>query len=204
MPKISKAFFYLTELPFRWGRGLPEIGGWALAGRLNLMVPISPVKFGEQRLTGIVRVPAEDVARLFQQDNSAHQTCTVLRFIPADALEPVLVTDPVGGIEIRLGDLLLDADEVAEFEQVNELLSIGRRAAQGKAVKGRPAVYEWEDMLVDVVIDLAAKGLPAKQDDFLQMILDWFTENSADGKVPDVSTVRKRCARIWWRLQDRL
>lgn len=204
MPKISKAFFYLTELPFRWGRSLPEIGGWALAGRLNLMVPISPVKCGEQRLTGIVRVPAEDVARLFQQDNSAHHACAVLRFIPADALEPVLVTDPAGGIKIRLADLLLDADEVAEFEQVNELLSIGRRAARGKAGKGRPAVYEWEDMLVDVVLDLAAKGLPAKQDDFLQMILDWFTEHSADGKVPDVSTVRKRCARIWWRLQDRL
>lgn len=204
MPKISKAFFYLTELPCRWGRSLPEIGGWALAGRLNMMVPISPVKCGDQRLTGIVRVPAEDVARLFQPDSLVHHAYAVSRFIPADALEPVLVTEPAGGIEIRLGDLLLDADEVAEFEQVNDLLSIGRRKAQTKTGQGRPPVYEWEDMLVDVVIDLAAKGLPARQDDFVQLILDWFTENSADGKVPDVSTVRKRCARIWWRLQDRL
>jgi len=37
-----------------------------------------------------------------------------------------------------------------------------------------------------------------------QLILDWFTENSADGMVPEVSTVRKRYAPIWWRLQDRL
>jgi hypothetical protein len=38
----------------------------------------------------------------------------------------------------------------------------------------------------------------------LTLILDWFTENSADGMVPEVSTVRKRYAPIWWRLQDRL
>ncbi|SNS30458.1 hypothetical protein [Antarctobacter heliothermus] len=204
MPKISKAFFYLTELPSRWGRSLSEIGGWALAGRLNLMVPISPVKYGDQTLTGIVHVPAEDVARLFQPDNPAHYACAVLRFIPGDALAPIHVTEPSGGIELRLGDLLLDAEEISEFEQVNDLLSIGRRKAQIKAGQGRPAVYEWEDMLVDVVIDLVAKGLPPRQEDFVQLILDWFTENSADGKVPDVSTARKRCARIWWRLQDRL
>ena len=60
MPKISRAFFYLTELPIRWGRSLPEITGWALAGRLNIMVPIAPVQCGIERASGIVRVRAED------------------------------------------------------------------------------------------------------------------------------------------------
>lgn len=208
MPKISKAFFYLTELPTRWGRSLSEIAGWALAGRLNLMVPIAPVKCGAESASGIVRVPAEDVARLFHPDNRAHLSCAVIRILPGDALEPVYVTDPSGGIEVRLRDLMLDAEEVSDFEQVNDLLGMGKRTARGKTGghvgQGRPAVYEWEAMLVDVVIDLSADGLPHKQDDFLKLILDWFTENSADGKVPDVSTVRKRCARIWWCLQDRL
>jgi len=54
------------------------------------------------------------------------------------------------------------------------------------------------------MIDISENGLPDKQDDFLKLILDWFTENSADGMVPEVSTVRKRYAPIWWRLQDRL
>jgi hypothetical protein len=208
MPNISRAFFYLTDLPNRWGRSLSEVGGWALAGRLNLMVPIPPVKCGDQTATGIVRVLAEDVARLFHPGNHANFSCTVLRILPTDALAPLCVTEPVGGIDVRLGDLLLDAEEVSDFEQVNELLSIGKRTRQikagGNASQGRPAVYEWEAMLVDVVIDLSANGLPRRQDDFVQLILDWFTENSADGKVPDASTVRKRCARIWWRLQDRL
>ena len=208
MPNISKAFFYLTELPDRWGRGLSEIAGWALAGRLNLMVPIAPVKCGSESTCGIVRVRAEDVARLFHPDNRAHLSCAVVRILPNGALDPVYVTDPAGGIEVRLRDLMLDAEEVSDFEQVNDLLCIGRRPARkkagGKVRRGRRADYEWETMLVDVMIDLSENGLPDKQDDFLKLILDWFTENSADGKVPDVSTVRKRYAQIWWRLQDRL
>lgn len=208
MPKISRAFFYLTDLPTRWGRSLPEIAGWALAGRLNLMVPIAPVQCGIERESGIVRVRAEDVARLFHPDHPIHLSCTVIRILPTCALDPVYVTDPAGGIEVRLRDLMLDAEEVCDFEQVNDLLGIaarsGRKKTGGNSGQGRPAAYEWETMLVDVVIDISENGLPDKQDDFLKLILDWFTENSADGMVPEVSTVRKRYAQIWWRLQDRL
>ena len=208
MPKISKAFFYLTELPDRWGRSLSEIAGWALAGRLNLMVPITPVKCGSESTCGIVRVRAEDVARLFHPDNRAHCHAPSYASCRTGALDPVYVTDPAGGIEVWLHDLMLDAEEVSDFEQVNDLLGIGTRPARkktgGNVRRGRRADYEWETMLVDVMIDLSENGLPDKQDDFLKLILDWFTENSADGKVPEVSTVRKRYAQIWWRLQDRL
>ncbi len=208
MPNISRAFFYLTELPARWGRSLSEIAGWALAGRLNLMIPITPVKCGSESTCGIVRVRAEDVARLFHPDNRAQVSCAVIRILPRDALEPAYVTDPSGGIEVRLHDLMLDAEEVSDFEQVNDLLGIGtppaRKKTGGNVRRGRRADYEWETMLVDVMIDLSENGLPDKQDDFWKLILDWFTENSADGKVPDVSTVRKRYAQIWWRLLDRL
>lgn len=208
MPKISRPFFYLTELPARWGRSLSEIAGWALAGRLNLMVPIAPVQCGTERASGIVRVQAEDVARLFHPDNPIDLSCAVIRILPTVALEPVYVTDPAGGIDVRLRDLMLDAEEVGEFEQLNDLLGIGTRFARkktgGSVGQGRPAGYEWETMLVDVMIDISENGMPDRQEDFLKLILDWFTENSADGAVPEVSTVRKRYAQIWWRLQDRL
>jgi hypothetical protein len=208
MPKISRAYFYLTDLPYRWGRSLPEITGWALSGRLNLLVPIAPVQCGIERTSGIVRVRAEDLAQLFHPDHPIHVSCAVIRILPTGALDPVYVTDPAGGIEVRLRDLMLDAEEVSDFEQVNDLLGIGTRSTRkkigGNSGQGRPAAYEWETMLVDVMIDISENGLPDKQDDFLKLILDWFTENSADGMVPEVSTVRKRYAPIWWRLQDRL
>ena len=85
MPKISRAFFYLTELPIRWGRSLPEITGWALAGRLNIMVPIAPVQCGIERASGIVRVRAEDVARLFHPDHPINLSCAVIRILPPGA-----------------------------------------------------------------------------------------------------------------------
>ena len=175
MPKISRAFFYLTELPFRWGRSLPEITGWALAGRLNIMVPIAPVQCGIERASGIVRVRAEDVARLFHPDHPINLSCAVIRILPPGALDPVYVTDPAGGIEVRLRDLMLDAEEVSDFEQVNDLLGIGTRSTQKKAGgnsgQGRPAAYEWETMLVDVMIAISENGLPDKQDDFLKLIV---------------------------------
>jgi len=125
-------FFYLTELPIRWGRSLPEITGWALAGRLNLMVPIAPVQCGIERVSGIVRVRAEDVARLFHPDHPIHLSCAVIRILPTGALDPVYVTDPAAGIEVRLRDLMLDAEEVSDFEQVNDLLGIGTRSTTEK------------------------------------------------------------------------
>ena len=78
MPKTSRAFFYLTDLPYRWGRSLPEITGGTLAGRLNLLVPIAPVQCGIERTSGIARLRAKDVARLFQPRSN-----------PVSALPPV-------------------------------------------------------------------------------------------------------------------
>lgn len=205
MPKISKAFFYLTELPVRWNRSLSEIAGWTLAERLNLLVPITPVKCGDRNVAGIVRLPAADVARLFLPSHDHEAPCAVTRIMHSDSLEPMQISEPAIGIEVRVCDLMLDATEVSEFEQVNELLSIGpktwRPAQKGR--RGRPAEYQWEDMLVDVVFEIAMNGLPENQTAFVKLVLDWFTENGADGKIPDASTVWKRCSRIWWRLVDK-
>ena len=207
MPKIAKAYFYLTDLPARWDHSLSEIAGWALAERLTLMIPIVPVTCGDVVVTGIVRVPAPDIARLFHPDYPKDRPCLVRRIVPADTLEPMMVSAPSEGIEIRLRDLMLTAEEVWDFERVNDLLSVGKNAprAVGKSVGrvGRPVEYEWEDMIVDVVSDVAVKGLPSTKTGFMKLVLDWFTENSADGSIPDASTVWKRCGRIWWRLQDR-
>lgn len=208
MKDISKAFFHLKELPLRWGRSLSEIAGWALDGRLNIILPIGPVRCGDRAVAGIVRLPATDIARLFQADAAPDLIVSLFRVLPDDALEPLFVTEPADGIEVRLQDLMLAADDVLEFEEVNGLLSLGRSSAtrrgRSKGGRGRPPVYDWEDMLVDVLIDIAQNGLPKTQDAFVELILDWFNENRADGELPDESTVRKRCNRIWWRLKERL
>lgn len=208
MKDISKAFFHLKELPLRWGRSLSEIAGWALDGRLNIILPIGPVRCGDRAVAGIVRLPATDIARLFQADAAPDLIVSLFRVLPDDALEPLFVTEPADGIEVRLQDLMLAADDVLEFEEVNGLLSLGRSSAtrrgRSKGGRGRPPVYDWEDMLVDVLIDIAQNGLPKTQDAFVELILDWFNENRADGELPDESTARKRCNRIWWRLKERL
>lgn len=201
MPKITKSYYLLADLPARWGCSLADIGGWALAGRLQIMMPIGPVKCGAEIVAGMVMISATDIARLLFAAHGRERVCRVHRIMTEGSLEWGFITEPEQGIEVHLEDLLLVADDLMEFEQINELLVLGGRNARRG---GRSANYDWEGMLVDVLIEVITKGLPRTQEDFLKMMLDWFSSESRDGDVPDASTVRKRFSRVWWRLHDKL
>lgn len=201
MLKVKKAFFRLIDLPSRWGYSLADIGGWAIAGRLQIVLPIGPVKCGEEIIAGVVTVSATDVARLLYGGGSPERTCLVQRILPQETFDWQFITEPAQGIEVRLADLILPAHEVEEFEQVNELLALGGKPARRI---GRRTNYDWEHMLVDVLIEVITEGLPRTQEDFFKLMLDWFVERSPDGDIPDASTVRKRFARVWWWLQEKL
>lgn len=201
MPKITKSYYLLADLPARWGCSLADIGGWALAGRLQIMMPIGPVKCGAEIVAGMVMISATDIARLFFGAQGRERVCRIHRILSDGSLDWGFITEPEQGIEVHLEDLLLVADDLIEFEQINELLVLGGRSVRRG---GRGASYDWEGMLVDVLIEVITKGLPRTQEDFLKMMLDWFASESRDGDVPDASTVRKRFSRVWWRLQDKL
>ena len=201
MSKLTKSYFLLSDLPIRWGHSLADIGGWAFSGRLQIVMPIGPVSCGKETVAGMVGVNATDIARLLFVTRGRDQSCHVRRIRAEGAFEWQFITDPAPGIEVHLEDLMLAADDVAEFEQINGLLALGGKTGRRG---GRTANYDWEGMLVDVILEFAIKGLPRTQEDFLKMMLDWFAAESPDGDVPDASTVRKRFARVWWRLQEKL
>lgn len=201
MSKITKSYFLLADLPARWGHSLTDIGGWAFSGRLPIVIPIGPVRCDKEVAAGMVGVNATDVARLLFGGRDPNRSCWVRRIRTERVLEWQFITEPEQGIEVRLEDLMLAADDVAEFEQINDLLGLGGKTGRRG---GRSTNYDWEGMLVDVIADVASKGLPRTQEEFLKMMLDWFAAESEDGDVPDASTVRKRFARVWWRLQDKL
>ncbi len=57
-------------------------------------------------------------------------------------------------------------------------------------------------MFVEMVRIINEQGIPQRQSNFVELIIDWFHHASENGDIPDESTIRKRVLPVWRRLNE--
>ena len=108
----------------------------------------------------------------------------------------VQITEPPEGLLIKLTDLMLMAEEVQKIEDDRDLQ---RRPASSI---GAPPRYDWEAVYTMLICRFNDRGLPGTQADLIDEVHDWFTQNSANGEIPEEGTTRKKIAPIWRALRE--
>ncbi len=191
-----RAYFSIPEAAARWGCAPADIAGWSLAGRLEIVTGVAPVRCGSSTLAGVVAVPAADILPLFRRCGTGPSQWTVKRIREVAATDWLLITDPLEGVAVAAADVMIGGLEVARFEDEHDLL---RRPHAGTGPAGK---YDWDAFYLAVIKQLHDHGLPETQNEFVGMMQDWFVRRSETGEAPDESTIRKRISPIWRSLRD--
>ena len=191
-----RAFFSVNEIAARWGCALADIAGWSHAGHLSMVTGIASVICGKLIVAGMVAVSAADMMQMFRRHGPSSDECRVFRVRPEGSTEWHFITEPPEGLLIKLSDLMLTAEEVQKIEDERDLQ---RRSASSI---GAPSRYDWEAVYIMLICRFNDRGLPATQADLIAEVQDWFTQNSANGEIPEESTTRKKIAPIWRALRE--
>lgn len=195
MPLPPIAFYSIYEIAVRWGCHPADVAGWAVAGHLQVLAGIPPVRCGEEVVAGLVEVPIAELMPMFRRFGPSEEVCRLKRILQPGSTSWLQVTDPAEGLPIRSSDLLLAAGPLQQFEEERDLL---RRPAPSIGASGR---YDWEAMHAWLTCWIYENGLPASQTAMIALAQDWFVQNSRTGEVPDESTIRKRLVDLWRRLR---
>jgi hypothetical protein len=102
-----------------------------------------------------------------------------------------IINKPAKGIVVTLGDLMILAEEVRQFEVECDLL---RRPA---AHIGSTPNYDWDGMYLTLIRRVHEQGVPPTQAEWVGEVQEWFVGHSETGKVPDERTIRRRITPIW-------
>ena len=191
-----RAFFSVNEISARWGCSLADVAGWSIVGHLSMVTGIASVICGKQPAAGIVVVSATDMMQMFRRHGPSEEECRVFRIRPQGSTEWLHITEPMGGVQVKLTDLLLLAEEVQKFEDDRDLL---RRPSLSTGAAPR---YDWEAANIMLFCRINDHGLPATQGELINEVQDWFAQNSPTGEIPEESTTRKKIAPIWRALRE--
>jgi hypothetical protein len=192
-----KVFYSFTEACARWGCAAADLAGWAATDHLTLVTSIAAVTCGKQPVAGIVAVPAADMMAMFRRHGPSEEECRVFRIRPQGSKDWQYITEPAGGVVVKINDILLLAEDVHRFEEERELL---RRPLTSNGSSPR---YDWEGVNIMLFRRFNDQGVPATQAELVAEVQDWFVQNSPSGEIPEESTTRKKIAPIWRALRER-
>jgi hypothetical protein len=190
-----RVFYTLHEAAARLGCNIADIAGWAAVGRFRIMTGIGPVLCDQEVVAGQVVISPMDLIPLFRRCGTGPTEGVLKRLQPPGRDNWLLITDPVGGISVTVADMLILAEEVHSFEEDNDMV---RRGGGGP---GATSPYDWEGMLVALILRLHEKGLPSTQAELVTEMQDWFADQSDGAKIPDDRTIRRRITPIWTSLR---
>ena len=105
------------------------------------------------------------------------------------------IEEPKEGIRVMAPDVLIMAAEVERFEDENGLV---RRVVSGPGAQTR---YDWDGFYCEIICRVQERGLPTKQKELIDDMVDWFLSRSVNGDAPDDSTIRKKIRGFWGRLR---
>lgn len=191
-----RAFYSVHEVVFRWNCRLDDLAGWAVTGRLDIVMAIEPIAQPGGILSGLVVVPVADILSMFRRWGNGPERRSIRRIRPLGQTEWTMIAEPGDYIRVELADLMILADEVHRFESAHGL---ARRAADAG---GAPSRYDWEGFYIAQMVRLHEQGLPATQGEWIGEVQDWFALNSPGGEVPDERTIRRRLSPIWRALRE--
>lgn len=186
-----REYFTVHEVAARWGCTIADIAGWSSKGRIDIVTGIPPVLCGSETIAGEVLVCAFDILPMFRRSGTGPQSTKLRRLRVCDRDEWLLITDPAGGIEISVADLLVPGRQVHQFEDDHDLM---RRVSGGT---GSASPYDWEGMMQALVIRIHERGLPASQSELIADMQDWFADQSDGDQIPDERSIRRRVSAIW-------
>ena len=186
-----RAFFILHETASRWGCSIADIAGWASEGKLDIVTGIPLAICGTGKVSGKITISPMDMLPLFRRSGTGPTVIKLLRVKPENSGEWSYVTEPAGGVEVSIADLLISGQDVLRFEDEHDLL---RRIGGGT---GALSPYDWEGMYVAMIKRIHEDGLPATQAELIGELQEWFANVAENGEVPDESTIRRRLRPFW-------
>ena len=186
-----RAFFILHETASRWGCSIADIAGWASEGKLDIVTGIPLAICGTEKVSGKITISPMDMLPLFRRSGTGPTVIKLLRVKPENSGEWSYVTEPAGGVEVSIADLLISGQDVLRVEDEHDLL---RRIGGGT---GALSPYDWEGMYVAMIKRIHEDGLPATQAELIGELQEWFANVAENGEVPDESTIRRRLRPFW-------
>lgn len=192
----TRAFFSVNEFCARLECSHADVAAWSVSGLFPIFTGISPVLCGLQPVAGIVAVNAADMMKMFRRHGPCDEDCRVIRVRPEGSTEWLHITDPAGGVVVKLADLLLMAEDVRKFEDDPD-----RRHRPGSK-PGAGTRFDWEGATLMLFCRFNDRGIPSTQTELIAEVQDWFAQNSPTGEIPEESTTRKKIAPIWRALRE--
>ena len=186
-----RAFFILHETASRWGCSIADIAGWASEGKLDIVTGIPLAICGTEKVSGKITISPMDILSLFRRSGTGPTVIKLPRVKPENSAEWTYITEPAGGVEVSIADLLISGQDVLRFEDEHDLL---RRIGGGT---GALSPYDWEGMYVAMIKRIHEDGLPATQAELIGKLQEWFANVAENGEVPDESTIRRRLRPFW-------
>ena len=191
-----RAFFSLNEFADRLECSFADVAAWSIGGLFSIFTGISPVLCGMQPVAGIVSVKAADMMKMFRGHGRCDEECRVIRIRPEGGTEWLHITEPAGGIVVKLADLLLMADDVRKFDDDPD------RRRRPVSPPGATPRFDWDGAIIMLICRFNDRGIPATQVEQIAEVQDWFAQNSPTGEIPEESTTRKKIAPIWQALRE--
>jgi hypothetical protein len=186
-----RVFFTLHEASARWGCNIADIAGWAHTGRFQILTGIAPVRCRDEIVAGMVVLSPMELLPLFRRCGTGPSEGAMRRIQLLGRQDWLLITDPAGGIPVAIADMMILAEEVHTFEDENEIV---RRTASGP---GATSPYDWEGMMVALVLRIHNHGFPPTQADLVAEMQEWFADQTEGKKMPDSRSIRRRITPIW-------
>jgi hypothetical protein len=186
-----RAFFTLYETAARWGCTIADIAGWATQGKLDIVTGIPLAVCGSEKVSGKVTLAPMDMLPLFRPCGTGPNVIKLVRVKPAPAGDWAYVSEPEGGVDVAIADLLISGQDVVRFEDEHDLL---RRIGGGT---GALSPHDWDGMYVAMMKRIHDRGLPATQAELIGELQQWFADVAENGDVPDESTIRRRLRPFW-------
>ena len=186
-----RVFYTLSDAAAHWNCALADVAGWAAAGKLRITTGIGLVRCGDTVVAGQVTISPMEVLPLFRRCGTGPAVGTVRRIMAHGSTEWQIITDPAAGIPVAVADMLILAEDFHAFE---EEYGIVRRVPAGP---GATSPYDWDGMMVALVVRIVEHGLPTTQADLVAEMQEWFADQSGGKKMPDSRSIRRRITPIW-------
>lgn len=189
----SREFFTVLEAAVRWECTQAEVACQALKDALELVATFPRIELLGGPAVGLFAVHAAEIMPLYRALNPTKKA-KLRQVRKVGQAEWQGIEDPVSGVWMTRGDILITRAEMLRFEDEHE---ISRSRLSGA---GAPPRYDWERFQMVLFKRLFHGGMPASQKDLIVEMQEWFITNSTDGDAPDESTIRRRIKAVWQEL----